>query len=328
MLNAIRKRYPAAHISWAVESPTHRLLNPHPAIDDLILVPKGWLKKPSRWRKLFRFLREPAFDVVIDPQGITKSAALGRISGAKMRIGIRGRWGRELSPYLNNVLVKTNAPHIVDRSLELLTAIDIEKPAVEYDLPICPDSRQTIDLFLREHGIVKPFVVINPGASWKSKRWETDRFAAVACHLSQMHGVRSIISWAGEEERAMAERIVSLSSTASLMAPATSLRDLAALCQSAIFFIGCDTGPLHLAAAVGTPCIGLYGPTKPTESGAYGLQHLALQKWYQEGSCRQRRNANNDAMRDIEASEVNAACSHMLNRLGVSDFRAQSRHSA
>ena len=328
MLHAIRKHHPAAHISWAVESPSHQLLSLHRGIDDLILVPKGWAKKPRCWPELFRRLRDPGFDVVIDPQGITKSAALGRISGARTRIGIRGRWGRELSPYLNNLLVKTEAPHIVDRSMELLTAIGVKKPVVRFGLPICSDSQRTINLFLLQHGIKEPFAVINPGASWKSKRWETDRFAAVASHLSNAHGIKSIISWAGAEEQQMAERIVSLNSTASLMAPATSLRNLTALCQSATFFIGCDTGPLHIAAAVGTPCVGLYGTTKPTESGAYGLQHIAVQKWYQAGSCRQRRSANNDAMRDIMASDVNAACAHMLDRLGVSNFRAESRQSA
>ena len=95
MLCAIRRKVPKAFIAWAVEPPSQQLLNLHPDIDKIIPVPKGWMSKPKCWPELFRSLRQPNFDFAIDPQGITKSAALARISRAKTRVGIRGRWGRE-----------------------------------------------------------------------------------------------------------------------------------------------------------------------------------------------------------------------------------------
>ncbi len=332
MLCALRRKLPDAYIAWAVEAPTQQLLKLHPDIDELIIVPKQWAKKPKCWNELFGKLRTPKFDYTIDPQGITKSAALARISRAKTRIGIRGRWGRELSPYLNNCLINTEAPHIVDRSLELLQPFGVsttsKRPLVEFRLPVCSKAQQTTVQFLKQHfssktnssGSPEKFAVINPGASWKSKRWETDRYATVASHLLKRHRIRSVVTWAGDEEKAMAERICSLNPEAAIMADKTSLAELAAICKEAHFFIGCDTGPLHIAAAMGTACVGLYGTTLPEDSGAYnqphiGQQHIAVQKWHQSGSCRKRRRASNDAMRDIMAKDVRASCDQMLAQL-------------
>ncbi len=318
MVSAIRRNYPAAFIVWAVESPSQQLLSLHAGIDEIVVVPKNWLTSPTAWSSLSRKLRSFKFDTVIDPQCLTKSAMLGRISGAKKRIGLRGKKGRELSRLLNNCLVTSPASHVVDRSLGLLVELGINPPMqseVRFDLPICPEAKRFIDGFLNRNGLTqpaRPFVVINPGASWASKRWETERFATVAGGLFQQHAIRSVVTWAGEEELAMAKQIQSLFPTGVVIAEKTNLRELAALCQQAAFFIGCDTGPMHLAAAMGTACVGLYGTTRPTESGAYGSQHIAIQKWYQGGKSKQRRKAANDAMRDIFASDVLAACEQMI----------------
>ncbi len=314
VVNAIRKQYPDAFIAWAVESPTQQLLEHHPEIDHIIQVPKSWMSKPGTWRQLRRDLRCEDFDVAIDPQGLTKSAMLGWLSGAPRRIGIKGRWGRELSPWLNNTLVETLSDHVVDRSMELLSKLDIESPQVEFNLPTIAEANQKIDTWLSNHKL-NSFAVINPGASWRSKRWENDRFGTVASHLYQEHNLRTVITWAGDQEKAMAQQIFRLNNRGSVFAMPTSLNELASLISRAKFFVGCDTGPMHIATAVGTPCVGLYGTTRPQDSGAYGPQHVAVQKWYQSGSCKKRRGADNDAMRDIMASDVNAACDQMIASL-------------
>lgn len=319
VLTSIRKNYPESFIAWAVESPTHQLLELHPDLDEIILIPKGWAGKPKCWRALSKKLKQYQFDVAIDPQGITKSAALGWLSGANQRIGIRGRWGRELSPKLNNRLVETKAPHVVDRSIELLTEIGIATDlglTPQFRLPVCPESLASIKSKLDQARVGERFVVINPGGSWHSKRWEMDRFGSVASYLKRHHNLTSVIVWAGDEELKMANVIHDFDTTASVIAPATNLRELAALTSMADFFVGSDTGPLHLASTMGTPCIGLYGTTRPEESGAYGNDHLAIQKWYQSGSCRKRRNADNDAMRDILASDVFSGCDQMIESIG------------
>jgi len=115
----------------------------------------------------------------------------------------------------------------------------------------------------------------------------------------------------------MATEIASVDSDAFVIAPQTNLPQLAALLSLATLFIGCDTGPLHIAAAVGTPCVGLYGTTLPQDSGAWPwadpTPHVAVQKWHQSGTCRQRRSAENGAMMDILASDVVVACESSLS---------------
>ena len=91
-----------------------------------------------------------------------------------------------------------------------------------------------------------------------------------------------------------------------MLAPDTSLSELAALCREARLFVGSDTGPLHLAAAVGTQCVAMYGPTKPSICGPYGQNHIALQSWYQDGTSSKRRGNDNSAMRDISVEMVTA----------------------
>ena len=315
VLCALRRRFPEAFIAWAVETPTNQLLERHPDLDQLIIIPKGWMLKPLQWGSILAQLRKARFDIVIDPQGITKSAMLARMSGARKRVGLKGRWGRELSGWLNNKLVETQSSHVVDRSLEMLSAVEISDPAVEYRLPADPASQQRVLSFLEARQVNRPFVVVNPGASWKSKRWDVKSFAAVVRYLELRHCIQCVVTWAGEEERGMAQGIVHCNDECGIVAPKTSLREYAALCDYASFFIGCDTGPMHIATAMGTPCIGLYGTTLPTESGAHGPQNIAIQKWHQDGTCRERRKADNLAMMDIKPEDVFAACDLMLQRL-------------
>ena len=315
VLVALRKKFPGAFIAWAVEKPSNQLLELHPDLDDIILIPKGWIGKPSQWSGIRRRLLAGRFDIAIDPQCITKSSMLARLSGAKQRIGLKGKWGRELSGWLNNELVQTQSPHVVDRSLEMLIAVDIANPTVEYRLPVDGESQQQVLSFLDAHQVNRPFVVVNPGASWPSKRWNNDSFAAVVRHLASRHNIQSVVTWAGDEERGMAQAIVHCKDECGIVAPRTSLREYAALCDYASFFIGCDTGPMHIAAAMGTPCVGLYGTTLPTESGAYGLQNIAVQKWHQDGTSRERRKADNHAMLAIQPEDVFEACDRMVERV-------------
>ncbi len=304
MLAAIRRHAPDGYIAWAVESPSQQLLSLVPGLNEIIQIPKGWMQKPAVWKQLRREFLQRKFDISIDPQGITKSAALGWLAGAKTRIGIRGQWGRELSPWLNNQLVTTTHDHLVDRSLELLHALDIYDAAVEFQLPVDPECELSMKRFMDNAGVGNKFVLLNPGASWPSKRWENDRFADVASYAWSTHGLKSVVTWAGDEELAMATDIKLAAKQAVELAPKTNLRQLAALSAQALFFIGCDTGPMHLAAAMNTPCLGLYGPTRPGDSGAYGDNHVHLQARYQSGTSRHRRTASNDAMREISVIDV------------------------
>jgi ADP-heptose:LPS heptosyltransferase len=310
---AIKRNCPDAFIAWTVESPTHKLLGDHPCIDEMVVVPKGLARKPFKWSAVKRQLRALNVDIVIDPQSLTKSSFIGKLSGAATRMGFASPYSKELASILNTVFVKAMPEHrhLVDRTLDFLSheLLSMNDRQVEFRMPIVSKDQLAMRRFLREQEL-SSFLAINPGASWKSKRWVNKRFGYVAQYAGHAFGQKSIVTWAGDEERKMAQEVVDHSDGSAVLAPSTTLGELAALYEQAELFIGCDTGPLHIAAATGTRCVGLYGPTLPENSGAYGADHLAVQSWHQNG--RNRKRADNDAMKDITVDDVCVALDKIL----------------
>ena len=314
VLCALRDQLPHARLGWVVEGRAGALLRGHPALDDLITVRRRWLKSPSAVRQLRQQLRQLHFDVAIDVQGLTKSAMAAWLSGAPQRIGFGDEKGRELSRWLNTHLVKTRADHVIDCNLELLEPLGITSPKVRFDVPEQPEDRDMAEKLIAQVGVQEGFALITPGAGWPSKVWPADRFAAVANYLGRAWGLPTIVVWAGDQERTWGAEIVAAARGHAQLAPATSLTELAALARRARLFVGSDTGPLHLAAAVGTPCVGLYGPMPAARNGPYGPQHVALEKTRFEGTSRQRRNAPREVIESILVDHVCDACDRILRR--------------
>ena len=175
-------------------------------------------------------------------------------------------------------------------------------------------AETTIAEHRRQTGLTGRYAIINPGGSWDSKLWPTQRFAHVARHLGDWHNLPSQIVWAGDRELDWARTIVAGSGGHARLAPATNLVELAALLRGASLFVGSDTGPLHLAVAVGTTSVGLYGTTRPADCGPYGPRNVALQQRYHGGNSRECRRANNDAMREIIVDQVCLTCDRLLHR--------------
>jgi heptosyltransferase-1 len=313
---ALRERFPQALLVWVVEERAAALLRGHQALDELITLPRGWLKSPRTVWRLRGRLRRLRFDTSIDAQGLTKSAIVARLSGARRRIGLGNPWGRELSQLLNNELVDTTAEHAVDRTLQLLLPLGIDSPEVSFQVPEHPADRAAAEEIIRRAELEHGFAVIHPGAGWPSKLWPTDRFAAVARYLGQAWRLPSLVVWAGQAELTLAERIVAGSDGHAGIPPATSLAELAALARRCRLHIGSDSGPLHLAAAVGTPCVGLYGPWPAKRHGPYGPQNIALQQLVFEGSTRARKSAPPVYMEAINVGLVCEACDRILRRDG------------
>jgi len=312
VLNALRDALPEAFLGWVVEGAAAQLLRDHRALDELVTVPRKWLKSPRTVLALRRRLRELRFDVAIDLQGLTKSSVAAGLSGAPRRIGYDGRDGRELSRWLNNERVAATRTHVVDRNLELLTPLGITHAAARFDLDDAPEDVQKTQAMLAECKLAERFAVVNPGAGWPSKLWPAERYAAVARHLGSHHRLASLVVWAGDQERAWAEQIVAGSAGFGRLAPPTSLRELAALVRRAVLFVGSDTGPLHLAAAVGTRCVGLFGPMPAERNGPYGPGHVAVQKICLTGTSRERRTAGPESMEAISIDDVCGACEQIL----------------
>ena len=298
---SLRKNFPDAYIGWVVEKKAAPMVRGHQALDAVIELERGWFTSLSRIRETRETLRQHNFDISLDCQGLTKSALAGYLSGAKQRIGFAGRHGGEISGLLNNTKVTPVFTHVTDRSLELLIPLEIHSPKVRWQLPLSATSRAWATRWRRTVKTNK-LAVLNPGATWPSKLWEADRFAATARYIRDRYHYHSVVVWGTFEERLMAEEIVKLSEGSAALAPDTDLHHLGALIETAHLFISGDTGPLHMSVAVGTDTIGLYGATKPGDSGPYG--QIAIQNEYQKGSRKQRRKADNSAMRTIGIEHV------------------------
>ena len=309
---ALRDRFPKATLVWAVEQRAASLLEGHRALDRVVALPRGWLKSPATLRRLRRELKAMRFDLALEAQGLTKAAILARLSGARRRIGFGRPWGRELSRWINTETVDTTSVHVVDRNMELLRPLGIDAPEVRFDVPELPADAAAAEALIERLGLQDGFAIINSGAGWPSKLWPNDRYAAVARHLADAWSLPSLVAWGSPAERAAAEQIVATAGNAAQVAPPTTLTVLGALARRARLFLGSDTGPLHLAAAVGTPCVGLYGPWPADRHGPYGPGNIALQKARFEGTTRQRRDAPAALMEAIGVEDVCAACDAIL----------------
>lgn len=314
---ALREQFPAAHIAWVVERKSSPVVADHPDIDQVIVVERGWYVKPRQIASLREQLKGLNTEVAIDCQSVTKSGMACLLSGARHRIGLRGRYGSELSPWLNNVLIDPIKPHLTDRSLELTAPLGITAPRVKWKLLVSDSERSDAQRALRTLGIDGPYNVINPGAGWDSRLWEMRRFAEVARHLGLRHDLPSIVIWGGERELGWANRIVCGSRGHAALAPRTSIKQAIAIIEEAEMFVSGDTGPLHMAVAVGTPSVGLHGATRAENSGAYGWPHVSVQACYEDGGRKKRRSADNSAMLEISAAMVCDACDRLRERVAA-----------
>jgi lipopolysaccharide heptosyltransferase I len=313
VLCALRAALPNAFLAWITEGAAGNVLEDHSALDELIRVPRRYWKSPREIWTMRRRLRELKFDITIDLQGLSKSAITAWLSGAPRRIGKAGEHGRELSRAFNNELVDAGGAHVIEHYLSMLRTIGIESPAVRFDLLERPPDTQVADKLLGESGLAgQPFAILNPGAGWPSKMWPVERFGELARRLYRRHGMWSIAVWGTAAEVPLAEKIVAASEGHALLAPPTSILQLAALCRRAALFVGSDTGPMHLAAAVGTPTVSMHGPSRADWCGAYGPNNVRMQIRYEAGSSLERRRADDSAMRAITVDMVAHACDQLL----------------
>ncbi len=286
---ALRKGFPDAHIGWAVEPGASPLLRDNPAIDALCVVDtRAWRRgspgaRITALRGDLRKLREVRADVAIDAQGLIKSGFLARVSGAQVRIGFEHRSCREGM----NVLFMTDwadpppgPHHVVEKNLSLLGPLGAALPAggeVAFPLPDLSEEVEGAESFLRREGLAagRPLLMMHPGAGWETKRWDEGRYGALGDAWVGMTGGGVLLSWGpGEEE--LARRVAGEMKSPVKVAPPTGIRELAALIGRCDIFAGGDSGPLHLAAALGVSCLAVMGPTDPVRNGPWGRGHAVL----------------------------------------------------
>jgi heptosyltransferase I len=297
VLAAIKKAIPDAQVDWLVEENYASILSIASGLHRRIIV---------RARKSFatadaisfgglrgyhaaaKYLWNQDYDIALDLQGLIKSAIWARISFANRVVGFDEPNLREpqaaflysetVTPTLRLSGSQADRPsvtHIIHKNLSILAALKITPDAIE--VPLEPQASSTVTATIESAGGSRRYIVLNPGAAWSNKRWPPDRFGALAAALRDRAGLPSLITW-GPSERDLAESVARASSGAATLAPATSVSDLAVLMREAALVVSGDTGPLHIAAAMETPLVGLYGPTWPERNGPWDPHDVVISR--------------------------------------------------
>ena len=292
-ITALRKMHPAWKIDWAIEprwlpllsaEPENAALgadrNPaRPVVDQIHLVPaKEWSKKPfasTTWTAIGALksdLRAAGYEAVLDLQGAAKSAVVARLSGCRRVIG--EAQPRELpARWLFTEKVETVGRHVIDQGAELASAVcgDLLTPVMP-TLPVDTEAEEWCNQ-LQEIRTWKPIILLHPGGGWGAKRWPAERYGEVVEEFGRRGAV--VLINAGPGEEALAASIVTAASGHGSVL-SCSLEQLIALTRRVSLVIGGDTGPLHLACALGKPVVGIYGPTDPSRNGPYGSRFRVL----------------------------------------------------
>lgn len=266
---ALRESFPTARIAWICH-PRWRLLLESSAVASEI-----WLAETrslASLRATIARVRNSHWDASIDYQGLWKSAALPFLGGVARRIGFSPETIREYGvPILYTERVRAAKRHIAEQNGELSVRAGAARVTASVNLSVSQEDQAHVSRYLHEHGIDR-YIVLSPGGGWRSKCWPAERFGALCGKIRERLGFQCIVN-TGPGEEDLAAAVSAASGDARPMAYQGPLGHLMALLRGAACIVGGDTGPLHLAAALGTKCVALFGPTDPARNGPYrGLE--------------------------------------------------------
>ncbi|HEY8549220.1 MAG TPA: lipopolysaccharide heptosyltransferase I [Vicinamibacterales bacterium] len=315
LLAALRAAHPDARIDWLVDVRHRAVLELVSGLSRRLVVDTRRWRGDTGLARVVREMRLARYDLAIDLQGLLKSAALARLSRARRVLGFAAAHLREPAArfFYTELVDPGRRRHVVERSLVMAEAAGVRDARPVFPLVVPPSTiveRVRASLQLRDD---EPYVVLNPGAAWPNKRWPADRFGRLAAHIRSRHGWRSAVTW-GPGEEGIAAEVVRASGGAAAVAPSTTLPDLVALLASARLVVAGDTGPLHLAAALGRPVVGLFGPTDPARNGPWWPEDLVVSRSPQCHCFHQRRcRAAQWCLDTIDVAEVQAAIDRRLS---------------
>jgi heptosyltransferase-1 len=314
---ALRQAHPKWYLGWAVEPRWQALLRSDdqmPLVNRTHLVKaKDWARSPFRaetlreLRALRQELRAERYDVCIDLQGAVRSAVAGRLSAAPRMIG-EDQPREWAARWLFGERVRTQGVHVIEQAVEVCAAAAGQplNPILP-PLPVDREAELWADEVLRGAGH-QPVILLSPGAGWGAKRWPAERYGWVAKDLQQQ-GCLVLVN-AGPQEQSIAAEVVRASGGVA-QAPQFTLERLIALTRRVCLVIAGDTGPLHLACALGKPVVGIYGPTDPGRNGPFGVRFRVLR--HPESKRDHTRHAEPEAgLLTITPDEVVAAALDLL----------------
>ena len=261
---AIKSARPEVRVTMLVTRGTEDVLFGNPDIDEVLILDKDSLA--AQWQ-LISGLRRRRFDIVLDLTDGDRAAFLSWISGAPIRIGFNDghRWQGRF--YTQVVRFERGVQHRIDRDLEALTLVSIQAGSQDPQLWLTPEEEHSTDQLLDQLGIQRslPIVILQPGARYWFKAWPPERFAELADRLASQYGCQVLIGGT-RQEGDLAQQIRQLAKSRPIvMAGCTTVRQFASIAKRSALFVGNDSGAMHIASAVGTPVVALFGPSNPRE---------------------------------------------------------------
>ena len=269
---ALKRARPDVEIGWVVHELVRPLVDGHPAVDRVHL----WKRKSglSGLLSVVREVRAAKYELAVDLQRIQKSALLARLSGAARVLGYDRERTKELSWIWTGERIAAGDPgaHMVDQYRDVARHLGADGPAV-HELPLDPQAVHAADVVIQRAGGAP--IVINLSASKPANRWDPERFGELANRITSELSIAVCFTGAPDERPALERAMSSVAESSKVidLVGKTSLPQLWSLLSKARLFIGCDTGPMHLASAVGTPVVALFGPANPRRTGPYGENH-------------------------------------------------------
>jgi lipopolysaccharide heptosyltransferase I len=278
---ALRSSFQQARIDWLVDIRYREAAELPASVDRVIRVDRRRLWGSGGIVETVRLLRGNRYDVAIDFQGLMVSALLTRLSGAIETVGFARGETREWPASLLYSRRHDPKPyaHVVEKNLRLLGALGLGSDAVTFPMGI-PFKQERIRRS-------RPLAIIHPGSSAMNKNWPPENFGTLAKIIQREYDMEVLIAL-GPREEGLGNAILRIAGESVTILPATPIADLASLMREATIYIGCDSGPTHLAAAIGIPVVAIHGPTDPSRNGPWGQLDSIISRFGQ-CECRFRR---------------------------------------
>jgi lipopolysaccharide heptosyltransferase I len=320
-LATIREAIPQAEISWAVEKRSAEILRGNALIDHLIEVDTRSIRGKTAGEILpeitsqIKELRKFKFDVAIDFQGLLKSGMIAKLSGAKQRWGFSRKDLREPASriFLTKTVQISPQTHIIRKNLKLAgAALNIQVPNETFKFPIFTTDEHKAEASYIVEQAAGEFAVLNPAGGWVTKLWHAEKFGQLADKIYEKYGMVSVVA-TGPNEDSLAETVLKNSRSGKIILTQPSLKGFYELARKAKIYVGGDTGPTHLAVAVGAPVVGLFGPTEWWRNGSPNAGDICVERV--DIACRvdcHRRTCGNWICMDTDVDTVFAAVNRRL----------------
>ncbi len=309
--NLLRKAFPSAFLAWSVEPAALPLLQGNHAIDEILLFDRTRWR--TSWGKFLGRIRGGRFDLVLDLQRHLKSGIISRLSGAPYRVGFHWRDSKEGNWLFNNRHIPRYGDEIakLEHYLKFMDYLGIPRAPLEWHFNLSGEEQDAVDRHLK--GISGHFGVLFVGTRWPSKQWFSSQMFRCAKYLRHEYGL-AVVLLGGQEDKKLADEVEAAGADITNLVGRTTLREAIGIIQRAKLAIGPDTGLMHIAAAVRTPVISLWGATSPARTGPFGGKELVLQGQAPCVPCNRRAcSIDRICLRSITAEQIAAKIDRALH---------------